>query len=108
VLAPLAEYRQHFGEESALGLLGEELLAALDRIQRRLGGTRHRELRELLTQALQQQVSHGDIEAHRRWIEPLLCDYYDPMYDYMLQQRHGPILFQGSRAEVQRWLAQNP
>lgn len=108
VLAPLAEYQQHFGDESALSQLGEELLAGLDRIQKRLGGTRHRELRELLVQALQLQADHGNCEAHRHWIAPLLRDYYDPMYDYMLQQRHGPILFQGSRAEVQHWLTQNP
>ncbi len=108
VLAPLAEYQQHFGDESALSQLGEELLAGLDRIQKRLGGVRHRELREVLVQALQQQTDHGNTEGHRRWIAPLLRDYYDPMYDYMLQQRHGPILFQGSRAEVQHWLLQNP
>ena len=84
----------------------EELLAALDRIQRRLGGSRHRELRELLVQALQQQTDHGDSKGHRRWIEPLLRDYYDPMYDYMLQQRHGPILFQGSRHDAEIWLKQ--
>ena len=108
VLAPLAEYQQHFGVTSALSQLGDELLAALDRIQRRLGGVRHRELRELLVQALQQQADHGDSAGHRRWIEPLLRDYYDPMYDYMLQQRHGPVLFQGSRAEVQHWLTRNP
>lgn len=106
VLAPLAEYQQHFGDESALSQLGDELLAALDRIQRRLGGVRHRELRELLVQALQQQADQGDSAGHRRWIEPLLRDYYDPMYDYMLQQRHGPVLFQGSRHDAEMWLKQ--
>jgi tRNA 2-selenouridine synthase len=87
--------------------LGEELLASLDRIQRRLGGVRHRQLRDLLEQALQQQLNHADTSAHRLWIEPLLRDYYDPMYDYMLQQRNGPILFQGSREQVQHWLQLN-
>ena len=106
VLAPLAEYQQHFGDESALSQLGEELLAALDRIQRRLGGVRPRELRELLVQALQQQADHVDSAGHRRWIEPLLRDYYDPMYDYMLQQRYGPVLFQGSRHDAEMWLKQ--
>jgi tRNA 2-selenouridine synthase len=107
VLAPLAEYRQHYGDDTALSRLGEELLGALDRIQRRLGGVRHRELRDTLAAALQQQADSGDCQAHRHWIAPLLRDYYDPMYDYMLQQRSGPVLFQGSRAEVQHWLQEN-
>jgi tRNA 2-selenouridine synthase len=104
VIGPLAEYRQHYGEDVALTRLGEELLASLDRIQRRLGGTRHRDLRTQLEQALAMQGEYGDTTGHRSWIRTLLADYYDPMYDYMLQQRHGPVLFQGSREEVHAWL----
>lgn len=104
VVGPLAEYQQHFGEQDALGKLGEELLAALDRIQRRLGGSRHRQLRDMLSAALSEQQRSGSIADHRRWIEPMLRDYYDPMYDYMLRQRQGRVLFEGSRDEVTAWL----
>jgi tRNA 2-selenouridine synthase len=103
VLGPLAEYRQHFAEQ-AEEKLAEELLSSIDRIRRRLGGARHQQLRGLLAEALQQQHKDGDVSHHRQWIEPLLRDYYDPMYDYMLQQRTGPILFRGSRQQVQQWL----
>ena len=106
VVAPLQEYRQHFGEQQALPQLGEELLAGLDRIQRRLGGVRHRALREQLTAALAHQARTGEVEAHRPWIETLLRDYYDPMYDYMLERRHGPVLFRGDSAAVLAWLTQ--
>jgi len=106
VLAPLTEYRQHFAEQ-AEAKLAEELLASVDRIRRRLGGARHQQLRELLMQALQQQQRDGDVSRHRLWIEPLLRDYYDPMYDYMLQQRSSPILFKGNRKQVQQWLQAN-
>jgi tRNA 2-selenouridine synthase len=104
VIGPLAEYQQHYGEALALARLGEELLGGLDRIQRRLGGVRHRQLRDQLEQALSQQIQSGDSSGHRSWIRTLLRDYYDPMYDYMLQQRRGPILFQGRRDDVAAWL----
>ena len=39
------------------------------------------------------------------WIRELLSGYYDPMYDYMLQRRDGPILYQGSRAQVMEYLS---
>lgn len=106
VLGPLAEYRHWFADQ-AEEKLGEELLASIDRIRRRLGGVRHQQLRELLLQALKEQRDNADASLHRLWIEPLLRDYYDPMYAYMLQQRSGPILFQGSREQVQQWLVAN-
>lgn len=106
VLGPLLEYRQWFADQ-AEEKLGEELLTSVDRIKRRLGGVRHQQLRELLMEALQQQRQNDDASYHRLWIEVLLRDYYDPMYAYMLQQRSGPILFQGSREQVQQWLQTN-
>ncbi|MCC1495389.1 tRNA 2-selenouridine(34) synthase MnmH [Alcanivorax sp. 1008] len=103
VLGPLAEYRHWFADQ-AEEKLGTELLDSIDRIRRRLGGARHQQLRGLLVEALKQQQSKDDTSLHRLWIKPLLRDYYDPMYDYMLQQRTGQILFQGSREDVQQWL----
>lgn len=103
ILGPLHEYRQWYADQ-AEDKLGEELLASIDRIKRRLGGLRHQQLRLLIEQALEQQKSSGDVHAHRLWIERLLRDYYDPMYAYMLQQRRSLILFRGNRAEVQQWL----
>ena len=104
VVGPLQEYRQHFGEQQALQQLGEELLAAMDRIRRRLGGLRHQQLRQVLEEALAVQAINGDTELHREWIHTLLADYYDPMYDYMLSRRHGEIVFEGSRDEVMAFL----
>ncbi len=100
VVGPLAEYQQYYGSEEALHRLGEELLAAMDRIRRRLGGLRHQQLRQQLQEALAVQAINGDPELHREWIHALLADYYDPMYDYMLSQREGEVLFEGSRDEV--------
>ncbi|MED5238106.1 MAG: tRNA 2-selenouridine(34) synthase MnmH [Pseudomonadota bacterium] len=104
VAGPLEEYRQHFGDEEALQRLGEELLSAMDRIKRRLGGLRHQQLRQQLQEALAVQAINGETELHREWIHSLLADYYDPMYDYMLSKREGEVLFEGSRDEVSAFL----
>lgn len=104
VIGPLQEYAHYFGEQDALKQLGDELLAAMDRIRRRLGGIRHQQLRQQLQEALAVQAACGDTELHREWIHSLLADYYDPMYDYMLSRRVGTIVFQGTRAEVSDFL----
>lgn len=108
VIAPVDEYLQASDagqtREDAQVRLGEDLLAALDRIRKRLGGLRHGRLRAQLQEALVLQARTGSAEAHRVWIESLLRDYYDPMYDYMLSKRDGKALFTGSRAEVLAWL----
>lgn len=106
VSGPLAEYAQFHGEAEALGRLGADLLASLDRIRNRLGSARHAELRELLQSALDEQARTGGIEGHRSWIRHLLAEYYDPLYDHALA-RHGDALrpvFTGSRAEVTDFL----
>ncbi|MCH8543311.1 MAG: tRNA 2-selenouridine(34) synthase MnmH [Alcanivorax sp.] len=104
VLGPVAEYAAFYGAAQAEERLGSELLAGLDRIQRRLGGVRHATLRTALCTALAIQKESGQVEAHRDWIRVLLRDYYDPMYDYMLSKREGATLFSGTRQAVQAFL----
>ncbi len=104
VLNPLDEYRAWYGDAEAQQKLGEELLAALDRIRKRLGGARHQALRAELENALREQQDRNNPDAHREWIRALLTDYYDPMYDYMLRNRGGTVLFRGRRDQVRAWL----
>ena len=49
-----------------------------------------------MTQALDQQQATGALDGHHAWIESLLNDYYDPMYDYQLSQKQGRILVRGN------------
>jgi tRNA 2-selenouridine synthase len=91
----LADYQARDGEEAGWLAFEEYLLSALDRIRKRLGGERHRQLRESMEQALKQQRATGALDGHHTWIEALLNDYYDPMYDYQLSQKAGQILVRG-------------
>jgi tRNA 2-selenouridine synthase len=77
-----------------------KLLDDLGRIKRRLGDQRHRDICAQLTAGFATQRDGGSLEGHRLWIETLLLQYYDPMYDYQLSRREGSILARGTRAEI--------
>jgi len=78
----------------------EHLPASFARIRKRLGGARHKEIGELLTNAL----SGGDPDLHRQWIRRLLTDYYDPMYDYQIAAKQDRIVYRGDANAVAGYL----
>lgn len=59
------------------------LLDSLSRTRKRLGDLLFRELFTTLQQALY----NDNRELHKQWIEGLLVNYYDPMYDYQMKKR---------------------
>lgn len=91
------------GHEAGWMNFREHLLSALDRIRKRLGGARHQTLRDIMERALDRQQESGDLGGHRDWIVALLRDYYDPMYDYQLDQREGRILVRDSADRLRAW-----
>jgi tRNA 2-selenouridine synthase len=82
----------------------QHLTRSLFNLRKRLGLQRHAELTEQLRQALAHQWSTGSFELHRAWIEPMLIDYYDPMYEYQRQQRKRSPIFEGNVTEVIEFL----
>lgn len=94
-----AEYVAAFGE-GGTERFKEHLRRSLFNLRKRLGLQRHAELARRLDQALARQSSTGDFELHRGWIEPLLTDYYDPMYTYQRSQKNLPAVYEGTQLEV--------
>lgn len=74
-------------------------LDAVDAIRKRLGGVGHREIRELMIDAFEAQ-ENNDFTRHRIWIERLLVDYYDPMYEYQLDGKRDRICLAGCAGEI--------
>jgi tRNA 2-selenouridine synthase len=97
------EYREHFHEEG-FAKWAASIGGSIDRIQKRLGGERHREIRAIFDQACRRQKETGDSESHKVWIERLLREYYDPMYDYQLGKRKERIIFRGNKEAVRAFL----
>ena len=71
--------------------------SALDRIARRLGGLRKKEVEQLLERGF----ANGD---HQPWVERLLDWYYDPMYDYQLQKRETAPVLVGKEGVIRQYL----
>ena len=104
IIEALAEHQSFYGEEQGFQRWAEQLQDSIDKIQRRLGGLRHKELKALLSNAIQQQMS-GNTELHKEWIKVLLVEYYDPMYDYQLSKKQDRVIFKGKQNDVFEYLA---
>lgn len=78
-----------------------QLQQSLDRIRRGLGGERHQQLSLALTEAM---AVPTDVDAHARWISPLLADYYDPRYRHAFEQQPRQVVFRGDTAACREFL----
>ena len=93
-------------EEMAFTAFADSLRLSLGNIRKRLGGARYHELSKVLEAALEAH-QQGNPEPHKQWIEVLLRDYYDPMYDYQLKSKQRHIVFRGNFSEVLEFLPQS-
>ncbi len=101
-----AEYIAHLGHEKGLQQYAEYMLASLGRVRKRLGSERYTVISEQMQTALDLHLQQGDTDLHRVWIEAMLSQYYDPMYDYQLSKKSQRVIFRGNQAEIIEWFAQ--
>ena len=95
-----SRYREQLGDKQGFQVYRLHHLDSLDRIRKRLGGARHTEATKLLQIALDEHESTGGIAQYTDFIELLLQDYYDPMYDYQLSKKQNRIVFSGDAAAI--------
>lgn len=100
----IGDDRDEGENKSAFELFAEELQKSMFNIRKRLGGVRHQQLTTMLDDALSAHQA-GDDSLHREWIRVLLNEYYDPQYDYLLEQRKDRIVFRGNAEDVEAYLA---
>ncbi len=105
VIEAQQNYAAHF-KSSSLDKWKGSILSALQRIRKRLGMQRFEQIVQRFEEACKYQDGTGDVSLHRSWIEKLLVEYYDPMYDYQLKQRKEKILFRGEKEVLKEYLKQ--
>ena len=103
VSAARPEYIAVFGEELGSEKFRAQILGNLDRIRKRLGGDRHKQLHDEFSVALDELERSGNAEAFRPGIALLLSNYYDPMYDYQQTKRDGREIFRGDKDALVDW-----
>lgn len=93
--------REYVSEPLAAGeseaALHSRYSASLQRISKRLGGVRYKDVQS----ALDAGFANGE---HRKWIELLLRWYYDPMYDYQLDRKFERVITRGTAAELAQYI----
>lgn len=99
VIHAIEAYRPFFGDTAERQWF-EDLSAGIERIKRRLGDERYRQVKAQLASAFAAQQRQDDLCGHRDWIRVLLRDYYDPMYDYQIEKSPLTVLFRGEAEEV--------
>ncbi len=82
----------------------ETMLHNFRRIKKRLGSERYKRFIEIFESAWEYQQKSGDPSRHKEWIEALLGDYYDPMYDYQIEKKRDRVIFRGNSDEVREYL----
>ena len=81
-----------------------DMQKAVSRIRKRIGGQKFKELNDIFDNALKQQQSTNSLEGYKDFVEFLLLQYYDPMYDYQITKRSNKILFKGTYDEVIKYI----
>ena len=99
-------YQQRF-QTQAEEAFSEFVLSSLERLKKRLGGLRHKQIENSYKEALAHLFTTGKSELFDPGIQILLEEYYDPMYHYQLEKKQAQILFRGTEPEILDWVNKN-
>jgi tRNA 2-selenouridine synthase len=97
------QYQAAYGIEQGFIRFSQYLELGLFKIRKRLGSQRHSQLKDLQSKALVQQLK-GQQHYHLDWLKALLCEYYDPMYQYQLGLKTERVIFRGNNAQCLAFL----
>lgn len=92
--------------EQAFKEFSQYLTDSLLRIRKRLGMNHWQQFDKNLQYALNQHRNNADASYHIQWLEPLLKEYYDPMYSSQLEKRKDFIVFRGTYDECHQYINQ--
>lgn len=104
VIDMTADFIARDGQELGFENFSEYLFASLERIERRLGSERKNVLMSQMKEALAHQEQTNSYEGHRTWIQSLLSEYYDPMYDYQLSKKADRVVLRGDKNTLMKEL----
>lgn len=96
------DYQRVYGEQ-AEEKFSEFCLISLERIQKRLGLERYKEVKIQLEKGLKCLFEEQKSDDFYPAFEILLTQYYDPMYEYQMTKRDGHVIFEGNSDEIIEW-----
>lgn len=96
----LDRYQVQLGPDEGFEAYAAHHRGSLARIQKRFGSEHYRQALGLLDDALKEHRLNNNTEGYSEFIKKLLCDYYDPMYDYQLNQKLERVVFTGTAEQI--------
>ncbi len=106
ITAAQKQYRVVY-KEGGMKLWYQDIHSAMKRISRRLGLERYAHLCKIFDEAFRVQSKTNDCELYKEWIIYLLEEYYDPMYDYQIENNTKRIVFKGNADACKEYLETN-
>lgn len=103
VIDLLRLYQKRDGEQIGFAAFADYHRASLERVQKRFGGVRYKQALVLLNTALATHENKGELNDYHAFIEMILTDYYDPMYDYQMQAKQDRVVFTGDAESMLAW-----
>ncbi len=103
----LKKYQAKLGESAGFNAFADYHRESLSRVQKRFGGVRYKQALSLLEKALQTHASTGKTHDYDTFIEMILIDYYDPMYDYQMKAKQDRFVFTGDAKSLLEWSLSN-
>jgi len=103
VTQALKDYTLRYADKASTQWF-HDAMHALERIRKRIGYERYIDIKKAFENAFNIQEKTGNTSEHKNWIEMLLREYYDPMYDYQIQKSEISIVFEGNYEEVLAYL----
>ena len=104
VTLALQKYSQKF-EQNSVDEWAKDVHNNLAKIKKRSGSELYIELKNIFQEALNTFLVTKEVDIFKIFIQKLLEDYYDPMYDYQIEKTKIPIIFRGNSNEVLDFLA---
>ncbi|MFZ7121626.1 MAG: tRNA 2-selenouridine(34) synthase MnmH [Eubacteriaceae bacterium] len=97
-------YIKIYGKEIGIKNWYDNIKGSIDRVKKRLGLERYKQVNVAFSQAFKVQIEKGIYSSHNIWVRMLLQEYYDPMYQYQIQNKIEKIVFRGNAVEVLDYL----
>lgn len=104
VTSAITSYTKEF-KENGLQMWADDVINSLTRIQKRLGSELFLELKSIFQDAYSKHSSIESEVLYKKWIEKLLTNYYDPMYDYQIEKSELCVIFKGNSEAVLSFLS---
>jgi tRNA 2-selenouridine synthase len=101
----LSRYSAQVGRREGFIAFRNHHRNSLSRIRKRFGLENYHRALELLESAMDKHENLDDVSGYDVFIELLLSEYYDPMYDYQLNKKLERVTFKGNAKDILDWTA---